>query len=90
MIINEEYISIEIDNGRGTLELEAFPYQGAIGPVYFRVHNQYRHNPYAVACKMSEETWEAFWARTDPDWELIPAMRELAETLEKEWTKHVS
>ena len=89
-IMNQEYVSIEIDNGPGTLELEAFPYQGDIGPVFFRAHNQYRHNPYAVACKMSEETWEDFWGRIDPDWSLVPAMRELAATLEKEWEKQAS
>lgn len=87
MIINKEYISIEIDNNAGSLELEAFPYQGTVGPVYFRAHNRFRHNPYAVACKMSQETWKDFWGRIDADWELTPLMRELAETLEKALTE---
>lgn len=91
MIINKEYISIELEYGNGHAELEAFPHDGALGPIFFRWHGQrgiYGSTTAAVKC--FDESWDEFFARQDPDWELTPLMRELAETLEKEWTKQAS
>lgn len=91
MIINKEYISIELEYGNGVAELEAFPHNGELGPVAFRWHGQRGiYGSTTAAVKLHDESWETFFARQDSDWELTPLMRELAETLEKEWTKQAS
>lgn len=90
MIINHEYISIELEHGNGSAELEAWPHEGALGPVFFRWNGGATCGANTMAVKLHNESWETFFARQDPDWELTPLMRELAETLEKEWTKQAS
>lgn len=87
MIKNKEYISIEIEHGNGIAELEAFPCEGALGPVFFRWHGQRGiYGSTTAAVKTVAETWNEFFARQDPDWVLTPLMRELAETLNQNWT----
>lgn len=91
MIINKEYISIELKHGDGRAELEAFPLDGKVGPVFFRWHGRNDHYGSIVAAvKHYDETWEKFWDRQDSGWVLTPIMRELAETLEKALTEQSS
>jgi len=92
MIINKEYISIELEYGNGRAELEAFPYDGALGPIFFKWHCQPRSicDGSTAAVKYFDESWDEFFARQDSDWEFTPLMRELAAILEKEWVKRAS
>lgn len=71
---NAEYIGISFADRDLRIWAEAFPFEGDIGPVYFR----HGTSPYAMACKMSQETWEAFFARQNRNWEAFPFLQRLA------------
>ena len=72
---NDEYIGITFADRDLRIWVEAWPFEGDPGPVYFR----YGTNPYALACKRHSETWEAFFARLNQDWVAFPLIQRLAQ-----------
>ena len=75
------YVSLEIEYGHGSVELETWPAPGICSevPVFFRYHDRYGAITQGV--KLHTETWEAFFSRFSPGFELLPIMRELAAAL---------
>lgn len=74
------YISLETEYGHGSIELECWPSdEHPAAPVFFRYHGRYGATTQGV--KLHDETWETFFSRFSPGFELLPIMRELAAAL---------
>ena len=76
-IRSSEYISLEIECGTGSVELECFPHENEHGPVFFRYHGQYGSTTQGV--KYHGETWDEFFARQHHS--LKPIFQELVNSL---------
>lgn len=53
------------------LQVEAFPSENGIGPIFFRSKNTLFH-------KREDETWETLWAELDPGWNAVAWFKALA------------
>lgn len=74
------YVSLEIEYGHGSVELECWPSdEHPAVPVFFQYNDRYGAITQGV--KLHTETWEAFFSRFSPGFELLPIMRELAAAL---------
>lgn len=80
VINTAEYISAEFLEDPKGIWAEAWPFEGEIGPVYFRNGTC----PYAIAVKMNQETWEEFFSRIDNQWEAFAYIKHLSAAFKGE------